>query len=1657
MKQNMDQPSCKWNLLRLFTLICTTLVSTLSFGQAGNAPMQALPNFPGPMAIDGFVQRQGAAGDWLPGPGGATNTVFTNTCVALVPLAYRLIDPYNDQTNDQIFDGGNKLNDNPNDWGWRTGKPPAKDDINTAMVFIALNPVDNHIWLAISGDRFSTNGTSYIDFEFYQNSITKTTDPGGETGGFISTGPHNGRTVGDISITLEFTGGGSFATVKYQQWQPGSEAGSYDYFSITPAPGTAFAAANAGEINVPCGAFGETTYQPLQFVEGAIDLTALIGGTGLPGECGSLPFQTLFIKTKSSASNTADLKDFINPFDIDICFDVTAPVIACPNTLNLGCNPTIPPPSGATASDNCSGVVIPVSSDGPVQSTGCNRTMNRTWIATDACNNMSSCTQVINWTADNTAPSLTTGGTTTTLGCNPSAGDINGALGTASASDNCSTPTITVSDGSVSSNGCGRSQTRTWTARDACSGVTASAARTVTWTADVSSPVITTGGTTTTLGCNPSAGDINGALGTATATDACGVPTVSSSDGSVGSNGCGRSQTRTWTARDACGNSATASRTVTWTADVTAPVITTGGTGTTLGCNPSAGDINGALGTATATDACGVPTVSAPSDGTVSSNGCGRSQTRTWTATDACGNTATASRTVTWTADLTAPVITTGGTGTTLGCNPSAGDINGALGTATATDACGVPTVSSSDGSVSSNGCGRSQTRTWTARDACGNTSTAARTVTWTADVTPPVITTGGTTLTLGCNPSAGAIDAALGTATATDACGVPTLSSSDGTVVTTSCGRNQTRTWTARDACGNTATASRTVSWSLDPNPPGIVAGGTTTTLGCNPSAGDINGALGTATATDACSTPSISSSDGPVGSNGCGRSQTRTWVAIDGCSGLTATASRTVTWTADVTPPVITTGGTGTSLGCNPSAGDINGALGTATATDACGVPTVSAPSDGTVTSDGCSRSQTRTWTARDACGNTSTASRTVTWTADVTGPVITTGGTTTTLGCNPSAGDINGALGTATATDACGVPTVSSSDGSVSSNGCGRSQTRTWTARDACGNTSTASRTVTWTADVTGPVITTGGTTTTLGCNPSAGDINGALGTATATDACGVPTVSSSDGSVSSNGCSRSQTRSWTARDACGNTSTASRTVTWTADVAAPVITTGGPSTSLGCNPSANDIGAALGTATATDACGVPTVSSSDGSVSSNGCGRSQTRTWTARDACGNTATASRTVTWTADVTRPVFVTTPASVDIACDAPIPTAALPTASDACSTPTVTQTGTTDNAADCGTGFGRVVTRTWTARDACGNTATYTQTVRVACCPKVFCTYTQGAYGTDGGKMCDGENGGFSTEEFINAILANWGGSFSVGKPGHSVIVNSAQCVLDKLPGGGPARELVAGDVNLCNFTPLQPNGGVRNILLAQTVTLGLNLGIENSLLGGFVLQAGELATADLVEGCGGETPEVRVCHYNVLAPYNLISVENEYTYRTFTQEVIDAIPGANTVANLFELANRALADVDGVDGSEGGASLDAINQAVSSVNEVFDGCRAFIGWNVSRCPAIDPTPGDGRVAPTTAAPELVVTPYPNPYQENFSLKVNSPVSGQATIGFYTIDGVKIGELKRDVVSFRDVWVPFNVPAVYRTRIVYTVAVGTHHAKGIVLSPNEP
>ena len=758
-------------------------------------------------------------------------------------------------------------------------------------------------------------------------------------------------------------------------------------------------------------------------------------------------------------------------------------------------------------------------------------------------------------------------------------------------------------------------------------------------------------------------------------------------------------RTLTWKAVDGCGNSSPLVSQTIFVFDNVGPVISSAGNDTTVSCTSPI-----VFTPPTATDNCDAhPLIVQLSDVTIPGT-CPGSYTRTitWKAQDACGNNSPIHKSQTITVrDITPPVIVATGSNTPLGCNPSASLINAALGTATATDSCSTVTLVHTDGLVTATGCSRSQIRTFTATDACGNMATpVSRTATWTSDTITPVITATGTSLTLSCNPTAAAINAALGTATATDNCGPVTPASTDGLVTANGCARSQTRTWTATDACGNVSTpTTRTATWTLDTIAPVITATGTSLTLNCNPTAAAINAALGTATATDNCGPVTPASTDGLVTANGCARSQTRTWTATDACGNIATPVSRTATWTSDTIAPVITATGTSLTLNCNPTAAAINAALGTATATDNCGLVTP-ASTDGLVTANGCARSQTRTWTATDACGNVSTpTTRTATWTLDTIAPVITATGTSLTLSCNPTASAINAALGTATATDNCGPVTPASTDGLVTANGCARSQTRTWTATDACGNVSTpTTRTATWTLDTIAPVITATGASLVLGCHPSAAAINAALGTATAIDNCGPITPTSIDGSVSTTGCTSSQTRTWSASDACGNVAiTVSRTATWSSDSIAPVITCPG-NLILSCG-SASDT-SHTGVASAVDNCTQAIIISYLDSASSTSCtGNGINRIWTATDACGNHSSCMQHITFNDNIAPLILCA--ADVTIVCGSPSDTShtGVATATDNCSGVSITFSD-----AVCTMNCAGGINRTWTAVDAHGN-----------------------------------------------------------------------------------------------------------------------------------------------------------------------------------------------------------------------------------------------------------------------------------------------------------------------------------------------------------------
>jgi hypothetical protein len=86
--------------------------------------------------------------------------------------------------------------------------------------------------------------------------------------------------------------------------------------------------------------------------------------------------------------------------------DNTAPVITCPANVTVDCSADNSPAATgtATATDDCGGEVN-ISFADAVSGDGCVDTITRTWTATDACGNSSSCVQVITVT-DTTAPEL---------------------------------------------------------------------------------------------------------------------------------------------------------------------------------------------------------------------------------------------------------------------------------------------------------------------------------------------------------------------------------------------------------------------------------------------------------------------------------------------------------------------------------------------------------------------------------------------------------------------------------------------------------------------------------------------------------------------------------------------------------------------------------------------------------------------------------------------------------------------------------------------------------------------------------------------------------------------------------------------------------------------------------------------------------------------------------------------------------------------------------------------------------------------------------------------------------------------------------------------------------------------------------------------------
>ncbi|TAL04296.1 MAG: HYR domain-containing protein, partial [Verrucomicrobia bacterium] len=264
----------------------------------------------------------------------------------------------------------------------------------------------------------------------------------------------------------------------------------------------------------------------------------------------------------------------------------------------------------------------------------------RTWVAMNACGLTNTCSQTV--TVVDTTPPAINCPTNKTVECTTS-----WSFDLPTASDLCGTNRIDLV-GTVTNAVCGDSftATRTWRITDAC-GNQALCNQTVT-VVDTTPPEVNCP-SNKVISCGQAI-DFN----PPTANDVCGtnkIVVLRTVTNTAGFCGATFQVTRTWQITDACGNQARCSQAITLI-DTNPPTIICP-TNLTVQCFGDIPAPDPSL--ASSSDTCGTVTNSWDGD-TYLTNGCIITVTRTYRATDACGNTNTCNQTIT-VADTIAPQL----------------------------------------------------------------------------------------------------------------------------------------------------------------------------------------------------------------------------------------------------------------------------------------------------------------------------------------------------------------------------------------------------------------------------------------------------------------------------------------------------------------------------------------------------------------------------------------------------------------------------------------------------------------------------------------------------------------------------------------------------------------------------------------------------------------------------------------------------------------------------------------------------------------------------------------------------------------------------------------------------------------------------------------
>jgi hypothetical protein len=925
--------------------------------------------------------------------------------------------------------------------------------------------------------------------------------------------------------------------------------------------------------------------------------------------------------------------------------DAIAPELsALPEDIIGNCGDLAAVPS-VVATDNCD-VDVEVIFEEEIADGECGVIITRTWTATDQCGNTTEHVQTLDL-QDNQPPQISASPEITT-GCETA---FNNDL--IEVIDDCSFAVLITYEDEVVGGGCSYDINRVWTVVDPC-GNTATFDQLI-HVSDSSGPAFFDVPEDVTLPCGANVPDDQ-----PTVEDSC-------SDADMiyteiwDTEGCLPILERVWMAQDACGNVSSAVQVVSFIDD-TPPIIADVPEDQMISCT----DPIDPASMVTVIDACDDEPVITFEENIIPGD-CANSYSiqRTWTATDACGNTASATQLID-VIDDTAPVFDAILEDLEVPC----GEIPEPA-VVSATDNCGGEVTVVLEEITDSGGC-PNITRIYTATDACGNSAVMVQVIT-VLDTEPPLLLGIPDDVEVSCGMIPDMPDPEV-----SDNCDDNVAVTVNESIVGSGCEFIIMRTWIASDDCGNTTIASQSIS-VFDEEPPVFVDAPDEITVECS----EIDGIPYPTVLDDCGNTVIITFEDQALGA-GCEYDIERTYTATDLC-GHTAQAVMII-HVVDLTPPVIQGVSGNQYVDCSsiPNPDEV-------VAVDECS-EVVDVVFVETQTGEGCDYMLSRSWTATDECGNAMTIAHII-YVSDEQGPEITGVPEDLVLDCE---GEIPPPA-VPTVTDNCDDDVVLNFIEFTENTDCDEVVTRIWSATDDCGNSSSALQTITIT-DLTPPQILGVPADIEVTCNAIPDPA-----TVSTFDECSPDVELTLEDIVVTGECPYTIERTWTAVDGCGNVATAIQSIL-VVDNEAPVLSAFPEDVTVGCGdiPEVELI-------TATDNCmGFAPVMFEETTLPGE-CLYVITRVWTATDLCGNVAQHVQHI-YLQDEEAPVFPITPADVDVECHEVEPMPYLE-AIDDCGDVAVTMQEIIDETF-CANEYTAI--RIWTATDACGNVSQVTQIVNV-------------------------------------------------------------------------------------------------------------------------------------------------------------------------------------------------------------------------------------------------------------------------------------------------------------------------------------------------------